>query len=1174
MAGHQIFFDPSGNRRRLVARAGTGAALALAVVSTLFVLTLLAIPVLPAVPGMENLRGHVHARGAPLVTRAQARAARHKMHLNRLALWREIRREEHARTAPSTPNDAVVAGFYAPWQRTALSSLRANADRLTHLMPGWLRLDADGFTIDTTDWDPRLTPANLEVVRIARQHGLRLEPVLSNAQGGLFDPDRADSVLQDPASQRHVAALARDWLLAHHFDGLNLDLENLKPQDYAALPAAVTNFAAVLHAAGLHLSVDVEPQRPGVPDLPLEAMSKDADLVVAMVYGEHYPGGEPGPIASAPWAQPLLQGFLRRIPRDKLVVGIGNYAYDWSDDGRPATALSYQGALLLAGAARPDPGQETVDFDADALNPTFDYDDAQGHGHEVWMLDAATAYNQWAMARRLGVRGTALWALGLEDPDVWTFLDRRHLAAAPQVRPLETVRFPYEIEFEGQGEILAVESYPRPGSRTISVDPQNGLVTDERYTAIPSSFVVRRSGFHQGWVALTFDDGPDGEFTGEALDTLKALGVKASFFLVGENMERYPGLVRRMWVEGHDVGNHSFTHPNMGEVGERRNELELNTMQRGLQSIIGHSTMLFRPPYNADAEPQTAEQLDPIISASKLGYVTVGELVDPQDWNLFMPGPNGTRVRRSADDIAQNVIDQVRAGHGNVVLLHTAGGDRSATIEALRRIVTTLQADGDRFVTVSQLMGVPRVAVMPPVPAHDGALLGLDRVTFDTWFTVKNLLGLAFVLAIVLGVGRGLALTVVAVAGRVRERRFRPDDGFRPPVSVLIAAYNEEPVIARTLASVLASDYPDFEVVVVDDGSTDHTAAEVTRAFGADPRVRLVRQPNGGKAAALNRAMHEAAHDVVICFDADTQVEPETLGRLARRFADETVGAVAGNVKVGNRVNLLTRWQAIEYVTSQNLDRRAYALLNAVTVVPGAAGAWRRSAVEAVGGYRSDTLAEDMDLTFRVRRAGWKIENETAAVAWTEAPDRLKGLFRQRFRWSYGTLQVLWKHRRALGRDGWFGRAVMPSLWVFQVLLPILAPLVDLQMLYALGTWLSAWVSRGVHTADWQPLQASSDTLAVLGFFYALFFAVELLLSAVAFRFDRERLRTLWWLFWQRFLYRQLMYAVLWKALAGAVGGVAHGWGKVERKGTVGIVPLPTPATEAALAMFSGSQAA
>jgi cellulose synthase/poly-beta-1,6-N-acetylglucosamine synthase-like glycosyltransferase/peptidoglycan/xylan/chitin deacetylase (PgdA/CDA1 family)/spore germination protein YaaH len=1153
MAGHPVFFDPSGLRRRLVARVGAGAAVVLAVVTTLFILTLLVIPVLPRVPALDGLGERLRPHALPLLSRAQAHAARRRMHMARLALWREIRREarvRHHHPPPADPAGPVVAGFYAPWQRTALSSLRANAAHLTHLMPGWLHLTPDGGAIDTTDWDPRLTPANLEVVRIARAHGVRVEPVLSNAAASAFDPARADSLLVDPEGQLRVAAAARDWLLAHHFDGLNLDLENLRAADYAEVPSAVARFATVLHAAGLHLSVDVEPSAAREGRVKLDSIARHADLVVAMLYGEHYPAGEPGPIASAAWAEPLLEGFLARVPREKLVVGIGNYGFDWSGDGSPAAPLTYQAALRLADAANGSRTAERVDFDADALNPTFGYEDARGNAHEVWMLDAATASNQWALARRLGVRGAALWALGSEDPDVWTFLDRR-LAAPPDPRALRTVRFPYEIEFTGQGEILRVESAPRDGSRVVSVDSQTGLVTDERYLAIPSSFVVRRSGFHPGWVALTFDDGPDGEFTGETLDTLRALHVPATFFLVGENAGRYPSLVRRMWAEGHDVGNHSFTHPNMGEVSPRRAELELNAMQRALQAIIGRSTLLFRPPYNADAEPQTAEQLEPLVAASRLGYVTVGELVDPQDWNLTMPGPDGAPVERTADDIAGTVVQQVHAGRGNVVLLHSAGGDRSATVAALPQIIRRLRAEGYRFVTVSQLLGVPRDVVMPAVPGGEGAMLGVDRMTFGTWFTLENVLGAAFMLAIVLGIARAVALTGLTAAARVRERRRGPLPPFTPPVSVLIAARDEEPVIARTLASVLASRYARFEVIVVDDGSRDATAAEVERIASTDPRVRLVRQPNRGKAGALERAMHESRGEVLVCFDADTQVHPQALAHLARRFADPRVGAVAGNVKVGNRVNLLTRWQAIEYVTSQNLDRRAYALLNGVTVVPGAAGAWRRTAVEAAGGWRGDTLAEDMELTIRVRRAGWRIENEPAAEAWTEAPDRAAGLFRQRFRWTFGTLQALWKHRGAMGREGWFGRAVLPSLWLFQVLLPLLAPVVDLQMVYALASFAGAWAGRAAWTGDWQPLASSFHTLSAMGFFYALFFAVELAQSLVAFRFDRERMRLLWWLFWQRFVYRQLIYLALWKAVAGAVRGVAHGWGRVERKATV-----------------------
>jgi cellulose synthase/poly-beta-1,6-N-acetylglucosamine synthase-like glycosyltransferase len=262
------------------------------------------------------------------------------------------------------------------------------------------------------------------------------------------------------------------------------------------------------------------------------------------------------------------------------------------------------------------------------------------------------------------------------------------------------------------------------------------------------------------------------------------------------------------------------------------------------------------------------------------------------------------------------------------------------------------------------------------------------------------------------------------------------------------------------------------------------------------------------------------------------------------------VGAVAGNVKVGNRINVWTRWQALEYITSQNLDRRAYALLDAITVVPGAVGAWRRSAVAEVGGFQTDTLAEDMDLTWRLRRAGWRITNETGAHGFTEAPDSLETLYRQRFRWSFGTLQCLWKHRAALGRVGWFGRLALPTLWVFQIAFPILSPIIDLQVLVTLAGFVQSWLTRALLTQDWQPLPNAVDSLSTVGFLYVFFFLLELFGASIAIALEHERKRLLWWLFWQRFVYRQVMYAVVWRAVRTAITGRYADWGKLERKNT------------------------
>jgi cellulose synthase/poly-beta-1,6-N-acetylglucosamine synthase-like glycosyltransferase len=258
------------------------------------------------------------------------------------------------------------------------------------------------------------------------------------------------------------------------------------------------------------------------------------------------------------------------------------------------------------------------------------------------------------------------------------------------------------------------------------------------------------------------------------------------------------------------------------------------------------------------------------------------------------------------------------------------------------------------------------------------------------------------------------------------------------------------------------------------------------------------------------------------------------------------MGAVAGNAKVGNRINVVTRWQALEYITSQNMDRRAFASLNCITVVPGAVGAWRRDLLEQAGGFPADTLAEDQDLTLRIRRMGYNIGYEENAIAWTEAPDRLRALAKQRFRWAFGTLQCMRKHLDALFRPryGTLGFIALPNVWIFQILFPLISPVMDLMLGYTL---IVAGVDRFT-----QPKGYSSTNLTQVLFYYALFLAIDWVTAGFAFMLEKkENWRLLWWLFLQRFCYRQVMYYVMIKSVAVAIRGAAVGWGKLDRKATV-----------------------
>jgi cellulose synthase/poly-beta-1,6-N-acetylglucosamine synthase-like glycosyltransferase len=362
-----------------------------------------------------------------------------------------------------------------------------------------------------------------------------------------------------------------------------------------------------------------------------------------------------------------------------------------------------------------------------------------------------------------------------------------------------------------------------------------------------------------------------------------------------------------------------------------------------------------------------------------------------------------------------------------------------------------------------------------------------------------------------------------------------------PPVSVVIAAFNEAKVINKTIATLLTSSYPDVEIVVVDDGSTDGTADVVELEYGGSPQVKIIRKENGGKASALNIGIASCRGEIVVALDADTIFARDTITKLVRHFEDKNIGAVAGNVKVGNRGNLLTLWQAIEYITSQNFDRRAYHQLNCITVVPGAVGAWRKDAILKAGGYSSDTLAEDTDLTFKIRRMGYRSVTDNEALAYTEVPDTLKGFAKQRFRWAFGTLQCLWKHRSAMfkPRYGAFGMVALPSLWIYQIGFQVLAPIVDLMILWT--AFYGYFVS---------PDLARSASVSIIAY-WGLFSAVDMIGAALAFRLDYEDMGLLGWLLLQRFVYRQMMYYVVVKSVIAAIHGQAVGWGKLDRKGTV-----------------------
>jgi len=624
-------------------------------------------------------------------------------------------------------------------------------------------------------------------------------------------------------------------------------------------------------------------------------------------------------------------------------------------------------------------------------------------------------------------------------------------------------------------------------------------------------------------IALTFDDGPDPRWTPAVDAVLRKHHVPATFFVVGSQVARHPEIVRNLAAAGDEIGVHTFTHPQLANLPEWRQELEFAQTQLSIVNATGRKAALLRLPYSSHADAIDDANWKLIRHVGRLGYLTVMSEADSQDWD-----------RPGVDQILRKVIPD--GDGGNIVLFHDAGGDRTQTIEALDRYIPLMKARGYTFVTVSE--GLRRAVsdagiVGNPAASPDDKrrALGLAAAVRIADGTVKGL-SVLFVLVGVLTIGRTVALFVLAArhARRRRSKTWRWGDPVTAPVSVIVPAYNEKEGIEAAVRSLSGGEHPGgIEVVVVDDGSTDGTA-DIVDAMNL-PNVRVVRIPNGGKPNALNTGVALASHDLIVMVDGDTVFEPDSLNRLVQPFADPKVGAVAGNVKVGNRTSVVARWQHIEYVIGFNLDRRLYDVLRCMPTIPGAIGAFRREALREAGGMSHETLAEDTDVTMALCRAGWHVVYEERARAWTEAPASLKQLWTQRYRWSYGTMQAMWKHRRALverGPSGRFGRLGLPLVALFGVALPLLAPIIDLLTLYGL-----LFLNRSETALAW---------LAMLG--------MQLLTAVVAFKLDREKLGPLWTLPLQQFAYRQLMYLVLIQSGLTALTGARLRWHKLRRAGT------------------------
>ncbi len=1012
----------------------------------------------------------------------------------------------------------IRSAWYVNWDKRAYLSLKNNIKHLNMVLPEWFFINPN-----TDQLESRIDKKALKLMRSA---GIPILPMLTNNYGAKFRSEPIVRIMNNQEKRMALIKQLADQCEQYGFTGINLDLEDLNITDNVPLITLVKDFATVFHARGLYVTQAIAAFN---DDYDMQELAKYDDYLFLMAYDEHNSTSQPGAISSQRWVEKATDWAAKNVPNDKIVLGLAAYGYDWTEGKPVGSTVSFDQIIATAQNA-----EAKIAFNDDTYNLNFSYqDNTNGTLHHVFFPDAATTFNIMRFGSEYHLAGFGLWRLGTEDKRIWNFYGKDmgwENAAKLSIAKLMQLNGTDDVNFVGSGEVLNVTSEPHHGKIALTMDKDNCLITEEYYRELPTTYTVQRLGkCKPKQLVITFDDGPDERWTPSVLSTLKKYKVPAAFFMVGLQMEKNLPLVKQVFDAGHTIGNHTFTHHDMSENSDRRSYAELKLTRMLIESVTGQSTILFRAPYNADADPTGHEEIWPMIIASRRNYLFVGESIDPNDWQQGV----------TADQIYKRVIDGVHNEDGHIILLHDAGGaTREPTITALPRIIETLQREGYQFISLEQYLGMSRQTLMPPIEkgkVYYAMQANLSLAEFI--YHISDFLTALFLVFLVLGFVRLLFMYILMIREKCVEnhRNYAPINAkTAPEVSIIVPAYNEEVNIVRTINNLKQQDYPNFHIYLVDDGSKDNTLKRVHEKFDNDTAVTIIGKENGGKASALNLGIATCSTEYVVCIDADTQLLSDAVSKLMRHFiADKTgrIGAVAGNVKVGNSRNILTYWQAIEYTTSQNFDRMAYSNINAITVVPGAIGAFRKKVLEEVGGFTTDTLAEDCDLTMCINERGYIIENENYAVAMTEVPETLRQFVKQRIRWCFGVMQTFWKHRSSLfatSKKG-FGMWAMPNMLIFQYIIPTFSPLADILMIIGLFTGNAAQVFA----------------------YYLVFLLVDASVSIMAYIFEHERLWVLLWIIPQRFFYRWIMYYVLFKSYLKAIKGELQTWGVLKRTGHV-----------------------
>jgi len=1028
----------------------------------------------------------------------------------------------------------IRAAFYMPWDPQSFFSLKKNISKVNLVIPEWFFIDRRGDTLITNIDKPAY-----DIIKAAK---VKVMPMLSNSYRDTSTLESFQRIIKDKNKRERFIKDLQAQIKRFKFAGINFDdLQEINPKNSKYLEQFQKELYKQFHDEKIVVTQNVYPF---TTKYHYDVLNRTNDYLFLMSYDEHGETSNPGPICGQKWIESSVDYLVKKIPAKKIILMLGAHGYDWQQGKDTALRVTYQQALVTARES-----EGIIDFDNDTYNLHYQYYDDKDIIHDVHFVDAATNFNTIRFATEYGIAGTALWRLGSEDNRIWEFYTipmTKSSLAKFNFKEFNKVSGSNSVDYIGEGEILDVLASPTDGQITTEIDDTSMLISEETYKVLPSSYVVKKFGKTSlPKLVLTYDDGPDPKYTKQILDTLAFYHVPATFFVVGIEAENNIPLIKRIIKEGHEIGNHTFTHPDMSKVSRERALLEMDATKLLIEALTGRSMLMFRAPFNADSEPEKNEELVPVALSRTRNYITVGESLDPEDWQ------KGELKYFNADTIFRRVVAaykfnlDTKFDSSNIILLHDGGGDRSQTVLATGMIIRYFQARGYTFTTVADLLGKKRDDLMPFTDSKNYYQLKVNYFWAELVYYASHFFFSLFLVFMSISALRLIILAILSFLQRNKEKTivFNELVDSYPLVSIIVPAYNEEVNVVSSLNYLLKCDYPNFNIIFVDDGSKDKTWEIVNKEFENHSIIKLFTKENGGKASALNFGIEKTNAEFVVCIDADTKLAYNAISLMMKHFLMqstplEEIGAVAGVVKVGNEVNMLTKWQSIEYITSQNFDRKGLAYANAITVVPGAIGAFKKEAIDKAGGFTTDTLAEDCDLTIRILRAGYKVTNEPKAIAYTEAPETVKQFMKQRYRWSFGVMQTFWKHSDQLfgKKNKNLGWIALPDILIFKYIIPFFSPIADILMIFGLFT----------------------DNASKILWYYLFFTLVDTIIASISFLFEKENPIKLIWLIPQRLIYRWLMLVVLYRSLKRALKGELQNWGVLKRTGNVKDVVLTT----------------